>query len=175
MTTIKTKLDGWLVSAVYREKPEADYITVTNVFSFLGLFLLIYGFWRINKELRFPGNWAIVPVLGAVLIISSGPKAWVNRVILSNKVAVWFGLISFPLYLWHWPLLSFARIVENETPSIKILTAAVVFSIVLAWLTYRLVERPLRLGMHSKSKVSVLVVLMLVAGSLAIPRTVEMG
>lgn len=162
--TIKTKLDGWLASAVYREKPEADGETLSNVLSFLGLFLLVYGFWRINKELGFPGKWAIVPVLGAVLIISSGPKAWVNRVILSNKVAVWFGLISFPLYLWHWPLLSFARIVENEVPSLKILIAAVVLSVVLAWLTYKLVERPLRLGKHSESEVSVLVVLMLVAG-----------
>jgi hypothetical protein len=126
--------------------------------------LLLYGFWRINKELSFPGKWALVPVLGAVLIITAGSKAWVNRTILSNKIAVWFGLISFPLYLWHWPLLSFARIVESEVPSRHIRVAAVALSIILAWLTYKLVERPIRFGQYGKAKVAVLVVLMAVVG-----------
>jgi hypothetical protein len=128
------------------------------------LLLLLFGFWRINKDLSFPGKWALVPVLGAVLIITASSKAWVNRIILSNKVAVWFGLISFPLYLWHWPLLSFARIVESELPSRNIRIAAVVLSILLAWLTYKLVERPLRFGKHEKVKVMVLVGLMTVVG-----------
>jgi peptidoglycan/LPS O-acetylase OafA/YrhL len=151
---------------VYSEKQEADGKTLSNVLSFLGLLLLVYGFWRINKELSFPGKWALVPVLGAVLIITAGSKAWVNRIILSNKIAVWFGLISFPLYLWHWPILSFARIVESEVPSRNIRLAAVVLSIVLAWLTYKLVERPLRFGNYSKVKVTVLVVLMTILGYL---------
>ena len=130
------------------------------------MFLLAYGFWRINKELSFPGKWALVPVLGAVLIITAGSEAWVNRTILSNKVAVWFGLISYPLYLWHWSILSFARIVESEVPSPNIRIAAVVLSIVLAWLTYRFVERPLRFGKHSNAKVAVLVAIMICIGSI---------
>ncbi len=162
--TAKAKLDVWLASTLYREKPAADGKTLSNVLSFLGLFLLAYGFLRINKEFSFPGRWAIVPVLGAVLIISAGTKAWVNRTILSNRVVVWFGLISFPLYLWHWPLLSFARIVGSEVPGRKIRIVAVLVSIVLAWLTYRLVERPIRLGQHSKSMLTLLVVFMLAVG-----------
>ena len=47
----------------------------------------------------------------------AGPEALFNRFILSNKIAVWIGLISFPLYLWHWPLISFARIVESDFPN----------------------------------------------------------
>jgi hypothetical protein len=105
-----------------------------------------------------------VPVLGTVLIIIAGSKAWVNRTILSNKVAVWFGLISFPLYLWHWPLLSFTRIVEGEVPSRNIRIAVLVLSVVLAWLTYKLVERPLRFGKYDKAKVAVLVTLMTIIG-----------
>ncbi len=161
---IKSKLDGWLCVAMHKRAPETDGTTLANVLSFVGLFLLAFGFWRINRESSFPGKWAVVPVLGAVLLISAGPRAWINRHVLSNRVVVWFGLISFPLYLWHWPLLSFARIVESEIPSRNIHIAAVVLSIVLAWLTYALVERHIRFGGHSKVKVTALVVLTTVVG-----------
>ena len=157
-------VDGWLAKLIYRETVEVDGKTLSNVTSFLGSLLLAYGFWRITKDISFPGKWAVIPVLGAILIILAGPKAWINRKILSNKIAVWFGLISFPLYLWHWPLLSFARIVEGEVLSRNIRIAAVVLSVVLAWLTYKLVERPLRFGNYSKVKVAVLVVLMTIVG-----------
>jgi peptidoglycan/LPS O-acetylase OafA/YrhL len=159
------KIDGWLAKVIYSEPVEAEGKTLSNVFSFIGLLLLAYGFWRINKELNFPDKWALVPVLGTALIITAGSKAWVNRKILSNKIAVWFGLISFPLYLWHWPLLSFARIVESEVPSRNIRIAAVVLSIALAWLAYKLVERPIRLGKGRKANVTILVVLMAIVGS----------
>lgn len=162
----KLKIDGWLAKLIYRETVEVDGKTLSNVTSFLGSLLLAYGFWRITKDVSFPGKWAVIPVLGAVLIILAGPKAWINRKVLSNKIAVWFGLISFPLYLWHWPILSFARIVESEVPSRNIRIAAVVLSIVLAWLTYKLVERPLRFGTHGKVKVVTLVLLMTIVGSL---------
>ena len=163
-TDIKTKIEVWFSRVVYSEKLEGDGKTLANIISFSGLFLLLYGFWRINKDFSFPGTWALVPVLGAVLIITADSKAWVNRIILSNKIAVWFGLISFPLYLWHWPILSFARIIESEVPSRNIRILAVVLSIVLAWLTYKLVERPLRFGNYSKIKVAVLVFLMTIVG-----------
>jgi peptidoglycan/LPS O-acetylase OafA/YrhL len=140
------KLDGFLALVIYRDKKKADGKSLANVTSFIGLLLLLYGFWQINKELSFPGKWALIPVLGAVLIIMAGSKAWVNRTILSNRIMVWFGLISFPLYLWHWPLLSFARIIEGEVPSRNLRIALVILSIALAWLTYRFIERPVRFG-----------------------------
>ena len=117
-----------------------------NILSIIGSLLLVFGFCRFNKELPFPGKVALLPVMSALLIISAGSKAWVNRTILSNKIAVWFGLISFPLYLWHWPLLSFARIVEGDVPSSDIRIGAVVLSVVLAWLTTRFIEKPIRYG-----------------------------
>ena len=163
-SNIKHKIDYSLSRIFYSEKNVADDKTLKNVLSFIGLFLLLSGFWRIDKELSFPGKWALVPVLGSVLIIAAGSKAWINHTILSNRVAVWFGLISFPLYLWHWPILSFVRIIESEVPSRNIRMAAVLLSIVLAWLTYRLVELPLRFGKHSKIKVTGLFVLMSVVG-----------
>ena len=106
-----------------------------------------------------------MPVLAALLIISAGPAAWINSKILSNKIFVWFGLISYPLYLWHWPLLSFARIIESGSPSREIRIAAVVSSIVLAWLTMKLIEKPFRFGnQRTGLKVATLSGLMFVLG-----------
>ncbi len=160
--SVKAKLNNWAASAVGRDKTN-DYFS--NALAFAGLAILVYGFWCINKELNFPGIWAIAPVLGAVLLILSGPNAWVNRSLLSNRVAVWFGLISFPLYLWHWPLLSFARIIESHVPDRSTRMAAVLLAIALAWLTYKLVESPIRSGRDTGTKVSVLVVFMVIMGS----------
>ncbi len=127
--------------------------------------MLVYGFFRIDKELIFPGKWALVPVLGSTLIILTSQQAWINRKILSNRIFVWFDLISFPLYLWHWVLLSFERVVESEVPSRNISIAAVMLSIFLAWLTYKLVECPIRFGRYNKIKVAILVVSMSLSGA----------
>lgn len=161
---IQVKLDSWLTSFIYREKPAANVEMLCNVLSFLGLLLLAYGFWRINKNLSFPGKWALIPVIGTLLTIIGGSKAFINRKILSNKVAVWFGMISFPLYLWHWPLLSFTRIFEGEIPSRNLRIVVILLSIMLAWLTHILVERPLRYGKNSKTQVTALVLFMMIIG-----------
>ena len=115
-----------------------------HVLSLCGAALLVLAYFFLTREKSFPGWWALLPTLGAALIIAAGPEAWLNRTLLSNRFMVWFGLISFPLYLWHWPLLSFARIMQGETPSLEIRTTAVVLAIVLAWLTYVLIEKPIR-------------------------------
>jgi peptidoglycan/LPS O-acetylase OafA/YrhL len=135
-----------------------------NARAWLGLLLITAGVFIITKSHRFPGWWALFPVIGTILLISTGGHAWFNRVILSNRVLVWIGLISYPLYLWHWPLLSFARIIEGETPPATIRIAAVFLSFALAWLTYRFVEIPLRFGKRSKWKVIALIVLMVAVG-----------
>jgi len=52
------------------------------------------------------GLWALIPTMGTLLVIASGPSGWVHRRVLGNGISTWFGRISYPLYLWHWPLLS---------------------------------------------------------------------
>lgn len=131
-----------------------------DLLSVAGAALLAIGFSRITKDTAFPGAWAGLPVLGTVLIILAGPEAWINRQVLSNRLAVWIGLLSFPLYLWHWPLLSFARIVESGPPATGLRIAAVVAALALAWLTYTVVERPLRWGGWGNAKAFVLAFLM---------------
>lgn len=160
----ETKLDGWLTVAVYRDGREADGTTLANLLAFGGCFLLLYGCYGITKAVSFPGKWAVLPVVGTAMIIAAGPKAWLNRAVLSHRVLVWFGLISFPFYLWHWPLLSFARIIEHGVPGRSIRIAAVIISVVLAWLTYRFIERPVRIGTHAAAKTYSLIVFMLCVG-----------
>lgn len=62
----------------------------------------------------FPGFWALVPTLGAAFIIQAGNESFINKYILSSKLLVFVGKISYPLYLWHWPLLVFSRILYPE-------------------------------------------------------------
>lgn len=161
---IKGRLDSWLGKVVYAHPPEVKGQTFRDAQSLFGALLIALGLVLITKEKHFPGTWAILPVLGAVCTISAGSNSWFNRIFLSNRLMVWFGIISFPLYLWHWPLLSFARIIEGEVPARSIRIAAVLLSITLAWLTYKLVERPLRFGGRDKLKVSFLVFIMALLG-----------
>lgn len=149
----KKKLNFFLprtlyASVEYKDKTEKDTIhhTLHNLLSFFGILLIAFATFKLTKEHRFPGKWALLPVFGAVCLIAAGPRAWFNRYILSNRILVLVGLISYPLYLWHWPLLAYARIVEGETPSRTIRIALVLLSVLLAWLTYRFIERPLRFG-----------------------------
>ena len=118
-----------------------------NVQSVLGMALVVAGLVFINDERMFPGWWALFPTLGAALLISAGPQAWLNQTVLSNPIAVWFGKISYPLYLWHWPLLSLAMLWNNEeTPAGLVRLGLVLLAIALAWLTYKFIELPIRVG-----------------------------
>lgn len=137
---------------------------IRNIQSMAGLTLLVAAFALTTKNNQFPGYWALLPTIGAALLIAAGPFAWFNKAILSSRLLVWIGLISFPLYLWHWPLLTFAKITSGETPSAPARLAAVGISIILAWLTYRCFERPIRNRVNSMHAAIVLTAVMLGVG-----------
>jgi peptidoglycan/LPS O-acetylase OafA/YrhL len=118
--------------------------TTINGLSIIGFLLILCALFFIDKQRSFPGAWALLPVLGAALIVLVGPSGWFNRTFLSNRVMVGIGLISYPLYLWHWSLLSFARILENQTPTGFVRLFIVALSFFLAWATYVFIEKPIR-------------------------------
>jgi peptidoglycan/LPS O-acetylase OafA/YrhL len=132
---------------------EFDSLRLRHAASLAGLALLAMAVLLTTRERAFPGWWALLPTSGALLLIAAGPRAVVNRHILSNRVMVWVGLVSYPLYLWHWPLLSYAQIIESGLPSSKIRGAAVLAAVALAAATYRLVEKPLRGATRGRAKV----------------------
>lgn len=117
----------------------------SNMRAAIGVALIAIAAGVLDSHRAFPGWWALLPVVGAALLLSA-PAAWVNRVLLAARTPVWIGLISYPLYLWHWPLLVFFAIIKFAplTPLERGLIVGLSF--VLAWLTYRFVETPLRFG-----------------------------
>lgn len=128
-------------------------IAWNNLQAAAGAVLLLASLALIDKQSFFPGWLALLPTASACLLISAGGDAWINRRLLSAKAVVWIGLISYPLYLWHWPILTFLRVVETNEPSPFQYLAAISISIVLAWITYALVEKPMRFGKWNTRKV----------------------
>ncbi|KGS05902.1 acyltransferase family protein [Burkholderia pseudomallei] len=118
----------------------------THVLSVAGALLCLASFVFVNSHAAFPGWWALLPVAGAVGLVAAGRDGWFNRCVLAHPVSVWFGKISYALYLWHWPLLSFAFIVAGRMPSPTVRGGLVVIAVGLAWLTTVSVERPVRFG-----------------------------
>jgi len=114
-----------------------------NHLSCLGLVAIFFTVTLVNEKSSFPGWWALLPTLGTALIISA-KGSWINQNFLSNKRLVWVGLISYPLYLWHWPLLSFYTIISSGERNDLIVLALVALAFLLAWITYRYWEQLFR-------------------------------
>lgn len=139
-----------------------------NTLSVAGVILIGLSLALIDSRRVFPGWWVLLPTIGTALLIQAGPTAWINRHVLGIRPLVWIGLISFPLYLWHWPLLSFAHILEGGTLAREIRALCVVVAFVLAWLTYRYVEIPVRLQKYREGRKRVVVWLLVLMGIVAV-------
>jgi peptidoglycan/LPS O-acetylase OafA/YrhL len=160
------KIPSWIQKIVFRPGYESHSLGfyMGDAAALIGVTLLTYSMFSISQQEIFPGWWAMMPVAGTSLVIFAGQQAWTNRVILSSPILVWFGLISYPLYLWHWPLLAFARTVMENGPSPRVRIILLIISVASAWLTYRLVEIPIRFGARKTATVYALCVLMFCVG-----------
>jgi len=132
--------------------------------SVIGLLLVIAAFSLLRDSMPYPGTWALMPTLGAFLALSAGPGAWINRNIFANRALVLIGLISYPLYLWHWSLLSFGEIVQSGSLSTPARFVIILLSFVLATFTYLLVERPVRFGSKRPAVAFVTAGFLIIAG-----------
>lgn len=133
------------IASIERFENSPDWAKWREATAWTGLVLIVLALYAPLSVARYPGWGALLPTMGCALLIAAGSLTRVNQV-LSAKILVWFGLISYPLYLWHWPILSFLRISQPDPPPHHERFIAVAVSIVLAWLTYRYVERYMRHG-----------------------------
>jgi peptidoglycan/LPS O-acetylase OafA/YrhL len=130
---------------VFESKQLAAFVAPRrNAIAGAGALFILAALLVIDQHKLFPGWWAVLPTVGAALLIAAGPPAWFNRFVLGNRAMVFVGLISYPLYLWHWPILSFVRVVGGAEPSSAVKAAAVAATFVLAWLTFECIEKPIR-------------------------------
>lgn len=129
------------VAGDFRQRIPPQY---AGPLSMQGLLLILYAIFAFDGALPFPGLWALMPVAGAALIIAfATPHTLVGR-LLGSAPMVAIGLLSYSMYLWHQPLFAFARIrlYDGVPPSIYI--ALSLLALVLAYLSWRFIERPFR-------------------------------
>jgi peptidoglycan/LPS O-acetylase OafA/YrhL len=126
--------------------PNIDSKLGREFFSGMGLAAILYACFYLNDHTSFPGISALLPVLGSVAIIHSGMGGdGVILRILKLKPFIFIGLISYSLYLWHWPLIVFANYLNPaESFSIFKILFLLIASISLSTISYYLVEQPFR-------------------------------
>lgn len=116
-----------------------------NALAFIGVILLGYSLFAFTRETSFPGASALVPCAGTVLLIIAGMNggSGVSR-LLSLRPLAFIGLISYSLYLWHWPLLVYAKYLAIRELTALETAALLVVSLLAAAASWRYIERPFR-------------------------------
>tara|TARA_R110000751_G_C13773964_1_gene480451 strand:+ start:412 stop:2376 length:1965 start_codon:yes stop_codon:yes gene_type:complete len=111
----------------------------------LGIGLIVFSMVFIHSGMTFPGWVALMPCLGTAMVIHAGGQSWAAQRLLAARPVVFVGLLSYSLYLWHWPVLVALRI-RTATAHLDLPLAAlgIVMTFLLAWLSWRYVEMPFR-------------------------------
>jgi peptidoglycan/LPS O-acetylase OafA/YrhL len=147
---------GALLAYLVEYKPAA-LVRFGEIRSILGVAMLGASLFILNSTVPFPGWAALLPVAASFLLLSS-PTARFNSIVLASPPLRWIGLISYPFYLWHWPLLfavrnlGFLAGLGDEGAR----AVAIAISLVLSVATYVLVEKPIRFGTVRKISVPAL-------------------
>lgn len=115
-----------------------------QLFSLLGLILIVGSIFFYDQYTPFPSLYTLVPTVGSVLIILFAGTQTLAGSLLARKPMVWIGLISYSAYLWHQPLFALARHRSYHEPGLAVFSLLSVLSLVLGYLSWRYVEAPFR-------------------------------
>lgn len=133
------------ITAFWRLRPRTtDHVLLSELTSLLGLALIISAIFFYDESTPFPSIYALLPTLGATLIIVHSNSNNITGRLLGNRYMVGIGLLSYSIYLWHQPILAFTRIYMGEEPGAPLATGLVILTVVLAWITWKYVEAPFR-------------------------------
>lgn len=134
-------LFGSLLALLWRVRRPSP--ALSNACSAIGLALILISFLLVTEEQPFPGLLSIPACVGTAMVIASRNSA-VNK-LLSIKTLVWFGALSYSLYLWHWPVLvAFRYVLESYVLPPAALVSAGLITLICAYLSYRYIESPFR-------------------------------
>lgn len=131
-------------------------VVLSQIISPFGLLLIVASSLCFDRTMAFPGWWAVAPTIGTAMLLWSDSKVFLNRRLLGCSIFVGVGLISYPLYLWHWPLLSLVGLIDPLGLTVMLRLALVLLSAALAILTYWYIEKPIRSRTTSGSSVAML-------------------
>jgi peptidoglycan/LPS O-acetylase OafA/YrhL len=118
-------------------------VRLAPVGSFVGIVLICISVLALSST-DWPGSQTLFPVLGTAMVIAAAPSAGINKV-LGSRSLVFIGAISYPMYLWHWPLIVFWRMLNPGARGFEF-AGTLLASVALAWLTKVLLEDPVRFG-----------------------------
>ena len=147
---------GWellmgVFAALYlKSNPRPFSKSVQNFMGLVGLILIVFAIVNYNYSTPYPGLYALIPTIGTVLIILYVRTEGIVKKILSGKILVSIGLISYSAYLWHVPLFAFARNANFNMLPIEVASLLIILTFLLAYLTWKYIENPFR----DKSKFS---------------------
>lgn len=117
---------------------------VRQVFAFIGLALIVFAIVSFDKDTRFPGVSALIPTVGACLIIAfAANETWVGQ-LLSTRLMVTLGLISYSAYLWHQPIFAFFRYRSPNQLDQSLEGGLIIFTVFIAYFSWRYIEAPFR-------------------------------
>jgi|GEM_PF-509749 len=123
---------------------------LNELIMFAGLIIIVHSVVTFTESLVYPNYYALWPCAGAAAVIFGGRQSlWIKK-ILANKIAITFGLISYSLYLVHWPVIVFWKYYKFDDLTGSESFIVVIVSIALAFIMYRYVEQPLRLKSGQK-------------------------
>ncbi|WP_233517003.1 acyltransferase family protein [Pseudotabrizicola alkalilacus] len=149
-------------------RPKAVSLRGGGILAFGGMALIVLSLFLINRDMPFPGYFAIPPVLGAALIIRYADKGNLAGRILSLPPFVWTGLLSYSIYMWHQPVLAFSRQAFMLDTGGIVIVPLLIFILVLSYFSWRWIETPFRRGKRNWSSRKVVTVSVVSLAALSI-------
>lgn len=141
-------------------------IQKNNPLALIGLGAIIFSIFFFDETTPFPSLYALVPVLGVVLLVLYADKETLAAKLLSKKGFVGIGLISYSAYLWHQPLFAFSKIYQQTEPSFLLNGLLILATFLLSYASWKYVEKPFRNQAIINTKVFVFIIAISATGLL---------
>lgn len=144
------------ILAIHTAKPEENL--KNNLLTFFSLAAIIASGFILNKNLNYPGYFSLIPVISTGIIIFYGEKTYITKIFLSNIFTRNLGKISYPLYLWHWPILTFIA-TSKYKDNISVIFSGLFLSLSLSIITYFFIEQKIRFNKQKYTSIFLFLIL----------------